>query len=137
MPERTLRPKEKGGARAHPQGSDSRVGGQTPPPAARLLAQSRSPPRICACARSGFQGNCARRVDPFPGIARADLREFPRSLPAAANGGGAEQRPLRATQQFSGDTPLCLIHSLVHCVMVWAIDLRRTPVTGKFHLGKS
>lgn len=83
-------PPEGDGRRAHPPARiDSLVGGHTPPPAAKLLAQSFFPTPLCACARSGFQGNCARRADPRPGIARADVREFPWRLRAAAAGGGA------------------------------------------------
>lgn len=119
------------------EGSYGRLGGQTPPPAAELLAQSCSPPRVCACARSGFQGNCARRVDPVPGL-RAQTcgsSSGPRGCGRRGRGGAGPRQGPGGAPRF----PLAegLTHSRGHRATVRAVDLRRTPVTGKFRLGSS
>lgn len=100
--EGTLRPREMGGARAHPARRDDRVGGEAPPPAAKLLAQSFSLAPRLRLREPWFPGQLRVSSGPAARIARADLREFPRSLGAAAAGGGGGTRagwmPLVVTQ---------------------------------------
>lgn len=139
--EGTRRPREMGGARSHPPGIDSRVGGHTPPPAAKLLAQSFSPaPPRFARAHAVVSRAIARAVRTLVLGLRAQT--------CGSSLGASGLRPLgagplgAAQPSNSRDSPqVCfaerLIRSLVPSVMGNAADLRRTPVPGKFHPGKS
>lgn len=94
------------GRRARPPGGErGSMGRVNPSPRRSALSSVLLPrPHVCACARSGFQGNCARRADPRPRTARADVREFPRSLPADAAEGGAEAGQGRSSGPLSCPT---------------------------------